>query len=65
MTLLPHQQRVVTEKEELDVKLEALRKFFQTDTFLNLEKSDQDLLWVQEKFMDGYSATLNQRIKRF
>lgn len=63
--LLPHQQRVVDERDELDEKLLKLIAFFSTPTFAQLPAEEQDRLRMQVKFMDGYSTILQQRIEAF
>lgn len=62
---LPHQQRVVDEKIELDEKIEKIEAFLSNPIFLNLETLDQDALKNQLNYMRGYSSTLHFRIKRF
>ncbi len=66
MTYLPHQQRVVDEKRELDVKLDALRMFiFHNEVFNTLPAEDQQLLRDQRMVMSSYSHILCMRIDRF
>jgi hypothetical protein len=65
MELQPHQQRVVTEKAELDEKLAKLLAFFQTPIFAGLSEAEQTRLRNQARFMDGYSAVLGERIAAF
>ena len=65
MTLAPHQQRVVDEKAELDGRLVKLLSFFQSSTFATLDAAEQVRLRCQARFMDGYSAVLNERINAF
>lgn len=60
--LQPHQQRVVTEKAELDDKLGKLLAFFQSPIFAGLSEAEQSRLRNQARFMDGYSAVLAERI---
>lgn len=65
--LLPHQQRVVEEKEELDTKIEKLLNFITSDnpvynTLAPEEKAD---MYMQSQQMMHYSDTLNRRIQRF
>jgi hypothetical protein len=62
---LPHQQRVIDEKTELDMKLIALTSFFSTDIFKGLNQKNQDLLTSQEVAMDEYSQILAERISLF
>jgi hypothetical protein len=64
-TLLPHQQRVVQEKKELDEKVVALAKFFTTDTFHNLSANEQTMLHRQIIVMGKYSQILGDRIALF
>ena len=40
----PYQERVITEKAELDVKREALDAFIDSDVFNTLDYGDQQLL---------------------
>ena len=63
--LKPYQERVVDEKEELDAKIEALRLFFNTDTFQSLHDRDKYLLVQQSGVMTTYSRILGDRIARF
>ncbi|QPI62403.1 crAss001_48 related protein [Vreelandella venusta] len=61
----PHQQRVVTEKEELDKKILALDGFIGGDIFSGLDKGEKDRLVRQYKHMSQYSAVLGERISHF
>ena len=61
----PHQQRVLTEKAELDEKLGKLLAFFQSPTFNSLSEVEQSRLRNQARFMDGYAAMLKERIEAF
>jgi len=63
--LLPHQQRVVEEKKELDGKLEKLKAFVKTEIFETLEFEDKSLLNSQVYHMYSYSDILKHRILRF
>jgi hypothetical protein len=59
------QERVIQEQKELEEKLDKLTDFLQTDTFLNLEEKDRELLLAQHTHMVAYNTTLALRIKRF
>lgn len=61
----PHQERVVVEKEELDVKLNALDKFLQGDLFKSLSDCEQSRLRWQRMLMKSYSEVLHDRINYF
>ncbi|WP_222166860.1 crAss001_48 related protein [Edaphocola aurantiacus] len=63
--LLPHQQRVVTERIELDEKLHKLSQFLKTDIFQNLHSIEQELLTNQFNAMSEYSTILADRISLF
>lgn len=60
--MAPHQLRVVAEKQELDTKLEALRRFFSTGVFMSLDPEEQIRLGRQELYMGKYSQVLGERI---
>jgi hypothetical protein len=62
----PHQQRVVEEKEELDKKVELLRKFVTTNPiFESLDVKEQGRLRKQLVCMNCYSDILGDRIRNF
>ncbi|MGY6275906.1 crAss001_48 related protein [Methylomonas sp. MgM2] len=65
MELQPHQQRVVTEKDELDEKLNKLRAFFDTDIYANLDEAERSRLSRQSRYMEYYSDVLGERISAF
>ena len=61
----PFQERVVTEKDELEEKIGKLHSFFTTSTFAELDPAEQDRLNEQLKAMETYAALLGQRIATF
>lgn len=61
----PHQQRVLDEKSELDIKIHKLVQFLSTDLFMNLDEENSVLLQQQLNFMVKYSEVLSNRIKFF
>lgn len=61
----PHQERVVTEKRELDEKLEKLHGFFRSSTFVNVHSAEQSRLRIQSSIMEAYSTVLGERIAAF
>lgn len=65
MELQPHQQRVVTEKAELDKKLTKLNAFFNTEMFANLDDAEIERLQRQADIMAEYSDVLGERIAAF
>lgn len=63
--LAPHQQRVVAEKAELDVRISKLRTFLMSETYLTLGQMEQQRLDEQLRHMAGYSDVLDRRIGAF
>lgn len=61
----PYQQRVLDEKSELDIKINALRNFFSNPIYSTMSQQDQDLLQQQLLAMETYSQVLGLRIARF
>lgn len=61
----PHQQRVVTERDELHDKVEKLAKFVDTDTYAMLADAEKDRLLRQLRLMREYRDVLDQRISAF
>lgn len=61
----PYQERVITEKQELDTKIEKLTTFFSTTTFNALSVIDRTMLKAQHSVMQQYSKILEERIARF
>lgn len=61
----PYQQRVVTEKAELDDKISRLRPFIGSPTFRGLAGEERVLLEEQLGTMEAYSVILEQRIELF
>jgi hypothetical protein len=60
-----HQIRVVTEKEELDAKIERLGSFFGTAKFAEVEACERQRLLDQYHVMRRYSEILGERIANF
>jgi hypothetical protein len=62
----PHQERVVTEKAELDEKLAKLKVFItEGDMFSRLPADERDRLQDQADIMTNYSCILGDRIAAF
>ena len=61
----PHEQRVVTERDELIKKTRALSDFMGGAIYANLEYEDRKLLSIQIHAMTTYTEVLNARIGRF
>jgi hypothetical protein len=62
----PHEQRVVDEKKELDIKLEALQDFIENNRiYLQLASNEQVRLQLQFRLMVLYSNVLGERIDYF
>lgn len=61
----PHQQRVVEEKGELDIKRAALERFLGGQVFTTLDPNEQARLRLQLSAMNTYSEVLTLRIAAF
>lgn len=66
MEIQPHQQRVIDEKQELDLKLSNLLDFTNTNPiFETLPTDEKGRLLEQRRIMREYSQILGERIKAF
>lgn len=63
--MLPHQERVVAERDELQERIEKLDAFLKTPVFAKLPEVDRVDLYYQLCVMRAYRDTLNSRISRF
>lgn len=64
--MLPHQQRVVDEKNELFDKIDKLDVFIKTNPiFGQMEEQDKELLEEQLQHMSAYWDVLKQRVEGF
>lgn len=61
----PHQQRVLDEKAELDVRHSKLQAFFGTPVFTGLDEEERERLAAQARVMGDYSRILGDRIAAF
>ena len=64
-TLQPHQQRVVTELDELKTRTMALGVFLQSTIFQGLDPQEQSRLDRQWRVMQQYGQILSERIEAF
>lgn len=64
-TLQPHQQRVVDERKELIVRLQALQAFFDNPIYKQLDYAEQERLIKQAQAMGMYADVLTERIAVF
>ena len=64
-TLQPHQQRVVTELDELKTRTLALGVFLQSTTFQGLDSREQFRLERQWELMHQLGQILSERIEAF
>lgn len=63
--LMPHQQRVVAERDELAAKARALATFLQGDVYAGLPLDERDRLARQCLHMTSYWGVLDERIAAF
>lgn len=62
---LPHEQRVVQERTELQEKITKLLAFFNSDTFRALPQVEKHFMFKQHDAMMQYSTALDLRIGLF
>ena len=63
--ILPHQQRMLDEKAQLETRLVSLQNFIDTPGFMLLDDMERHLMNRQAHFMSGYLGILLQRIAKF
>lgn len=65
--LPPHQKRVIEEKVELDLKLQKLSAFIDSEGFAVIvtDPAERERLVCQEETMRDYSGILGERIAAF
>lgn len=63
--MLPHQERVVQEKKELDERLDKLKAFFSSELYQKLDYDETVRLREQADVMKEYSDILLERIAHF
>ena len=65
-SLPPHQQRVLDEKQDLDLRIARLDEFMRRNpTFTTLDAPERDRLEIQLDVMRDYSGILGERIANF
>lgn len=62
---LPHEQRMLNEREELETRIFGLNAFLSKGQPEDMEDYDWDLLQSQAFSMRGYNYVLSARIRRF
>ena len=55
--------RLLTEAQELAIKTNALNDFMRTKAFVDLDRKNKDLLYIQSRLMNEYLQVLGQRIE--
>jgi hypothetical protein len=65
VTLRPHQVRLLGERRELQIKVDALMEFLWTDVYKSLTDIERSLLARQARVMNEYLRILDQRIASF
>jgi hypothetical protein len=63
--MLPHQERVVAEKDELADKCKKLDDFLFSKMFSTLDREEQERLREQLMYMTKYLGVLDRRINAF
>ena len=65
MNLQHYQQRVVDERNDLEVKIGKLQTFITSDGFSDVSPDEQGRLVLQHHIMTAYSLVLEQRMEAF
>ena len=60
-----YQQRVVTEKDDLKIKIDNLLRFLDSDIYSKMEDEKKIKLKEQKKVMEKYHGILVDRINGF
>ena len=55
--------RLLIEAQELAIKTNALNDFMRTQAFVNLDRQNKDLLYIQSRLMNEYLQVLGQRLE--
>ena len=55
--------RLLIEAQELATKTNALNDFMRTQAFVNLDRQNKDLLYIQSRLMNEYLQVLGQRLE--
>ena len=55
--------RLLIEAQELAIKTNALNDFMRTQAFVNLDRQNKDLLYIQSRLMNEYLQILGQRLE--
>lgn len=63
--MLPHQERVIAEKKELDERGDKLDQFILSEKFGTLPAAEQERMKRQLEIMGKYSEVLGERIAAF
>jgi len=64
-TMEQYQKRVITEKDELDIKLAGLTKFLESDKTSGMDSEELLRMQSQKEIMGNYSQVLGERIANF
>ena len=65
MELQPFQQRVIDERDDLEIKASKLQDFILSDKFSSVPADERQRLVLQRNLMDAYVIVLDQRIAAF
>ena len=55
--------RLLIEAQELATKTNALNDFMRTQNFVDLDRENKDLLYIQSRLMNEYLQVLGQRLE--
>jgi hypothetical protein len=63
--MLPHQERVLHERDALSDKVKDLMRFINSPTFDQIEQTERDRLMRQANHMMNYESVLRERVAAF
>lgn len=61
----PHEERVVAERADLELKIDRLRSFIRDSRFERVSRFNRFLLLSQLEVMSSYATILTERIRLF
>ena len=55
--------RLLTEAQELAIKTNSLNDFMRTQAFVDLDRQNKDLLYIQSRLMNEYLQVIGKRLE--
>lgn len=61
--MMDFKDRLIQETKELAIKTNSLNDFMRTQKFIDLNRENKDLLYLQSRLMNEYLQVLGKRIE--